>query len=144
MERFFTDVIIPFKPGVLLIRFKPSLIPAVGWSLVITVLLCLPGKEFPLISWLNKIWFDKWVHILLFLVLVIVWSRSLFNKNYKSENLVKLFIWISLTSFAYGVLMEIVQHYFVPFRAFEIGDIIADAAGSLAGYLISVRIYKKN
>jgi len=39
----------------------------------------------------------------------------------------------------YGIVMEIVQHYFIPFRSFDIGDMIADSIGAIAGYFISVR-----
>ena len=89
------------------------------------------------------IWFDKWVHIGLFLVLVIVWNWSFSNKNYERKKLARFFVWITVTGLVYGMLMEIVQHYFIPFRAFDIGDIIADAVGCVTGYLLSLRWFKK-
>ena len=39
----------------------------------------------------------------------------------------------------YGIAMEIVQKYFIPFRSFDVGDIIADAIGSVVGYLFSIK-----
>jgi VanZ family protein len=104
---------------------------AIGWLLVVTILLCLPGTEFPKITWLNKIWFDKWVHAGLFLVLVVVWCRLYVNK--------KTFLRISLLALLYGIVMELVQHFFIPFRSFDTGDIIADGVGCAAGCFIAVK-----
>jgi len=39
----------------------------------------------------------------------------------------------------YGILMEIVQKYFIPFRSFDLGDIIADGIGCAAGYLFVIK-----
>jgi VanZ family protein len=39
--------------------------------------------------------------------------------------------------------MEFVQHYFIPNRSFDLGDIIADGAGSGLGGFLSVRLYIK-
>jgi VanZ family protein len=124
-----------------LLRFKPAFLPAFGWLLMVTFLLCLPGQEFPKMTWLGKIWFDKWVHIGLFLVMVIFWCRALSFKN--PGKLKTLFGRIVLLSIIYGVVMELVQQFFIPFRSFEFLDIVADGIGSLAGYLLSVRWYIK-
>ena len=42
---------------------------------------------------------------------------------------------------AYGVGMEIVQKYFIPFRSFDVGDIIADAVGCITGYLVLRKMF---
>ena len=39
----------------------------------------------------------------------------------------------------YGIAMEFVQKYFVPFRSFDLGDIIADGVGCLAGFFYSIK-----
>ena len=39
----------------------------------------------------------------------------------------------------YGIAMEFVQKYFIPFRSFDFGDIIADGIGCVAGYYFSVK-----
>lgn len=115
-------------------RSIPFFLP-IAWLLLVTILLCLPGSEFPEITWLNKIWFDKWVHIGLFLVLVTVWCRVYVNK--------KAFIRIGFIALLYGVVMELVQHYFIPFRSLDVGDIIADGIGSVAGYVIALKYFLK-
>jgi VanZ family protein len=115
---------------------------AFAWLATITFLLCLPGSEFPKQGWLEKIWIDKWVHAALFLALVMLWCRAYAGKN-KTGDKKKIFLWIAITGLVYGTIMEIVQHFYVPFRSFEAGDIIFDGAGSAAGYFISVKKYLK-
>jgi len=88
---------------------------------------------------MGKIWFDKWVHIGLFMIMVILWNRTFSEKNHK-----KLFRTIAILSILYGIIMELVQQFFIPFRSFEITDIAADTIGSFAGYLISMKWYIKN
>jgi len=39
----------------------------------------------------------------------------------------------------YGILMELVQKYFIPFRSFDLGDILADGIGCFAGYLFAMK-----
>jgi len=127
-----------------LFRFKPSPLPAIIWSLIITFLLCLPGTEFPKNTWLNKVWLiDKWIHICLFLVLVFFWSWAFSGKQSEKGKQRKVFLRIALLSLVYGIIMEIVQRYFIPFRSFSYGDIAANAVGCFIGYVIIVRRYIK-
>jgi VanZ family protein len=117
-------------------NYRNALATAVVWLLVVTTLLCIPGTKLPKISWQNKIWLDKWVHIGLFLILVFLWCWAYSKRKELSK---KLFINVTILFIVYGIAMEIVQHYFIPFRLFDVGDIIADAAGAIAGYFISVK-----
>jgi VanZ family protein len=43
----------------------------------------------------------------------------------------------------YGIIMEFVQKFYIPYRSFDIGDIIADAIGCSLGVLVSIRMYIK-
>jgi VanZ family protein len=109
--------------------------------MLVTVLLCIPGKEFPSSTWMSMIWFDKWVHVGLFLVMVILWSWAISGK---SQGILKRsFLRIALLSILYGVVMELVQEFFIPNRSFEILDIVTDGIGSLAGYILSTRWFIK-
>jgi VanZ family protein len=123
-------------------RYWP-LIAAICWLLLITILLIIPGSELPKRNWFNQIYLDKWIHIFLFLVLVLLWAIGL-GKNYPTftRDIKRLFT-ISLLAIAYGILMEIVQKYFVSNRSFEVKDILADTAGSLLGFWVAKRSVKK-
>lgn len=115
---------------------------AIFWLLFVTFLLSLPGTEFPKITWLNKIWIDKWVHFLIFLILVILWCRAYGSKQ-KKGSLRKVFIRIAVLCLIHGVAMELIQHFFISFRSFEMLDIVADGAGCIAGFFLVNRWYIK-
>ena len=121
-----------------------TIVFAVLWLLLVTSLLCTPGAKLPKITWGDKIWFDKWVHIFLFIILVILWSKAYSHKKNTDSGSRKIFLQIMITGVVYGIAMEIVQKYFIPFRSFDIGDIIADAIGCVVGYLISIKKFKSD
>lgn len=122
------------------IRF---LLPGILWIILCTFLFTLPGSSFPKEDWLDKIWFDKWVHIGLIGLLVISWCWGFQKKLANKQKLTGLFRWILLLAIAYGVGMEFVQKHLVANRSFDGGDIIADSAGAIIGYLYSSRVYIK-
>jgi len=117
---------------------------AIIWLLIITTLLCIPGTEFPKIKWEDKIWLDKWVHVFLFMVLVILSSKASSGKKRIQANTRKIFFQIMILGFLYGILMEIVQEYFILNRSFDLADILADGAGCFIGYLISIKRFAKS
>ena len=123
--------------------FQASLLFAVGWLLMLTILLCIPGSKLPKIDWHDKIWLDKWAHFFLFLTLVFLWCKVYTNKiaNVKVK---RIFLVIAILSMIYGIGLEFVQHYFIPFRSFDYGDMIADGLGAMAGYFFAGnRLLKK-
>ena len=122
------------------IRF---LLPGVLWIILCTILFTLPGSSFPKEDWLDKIWFDKWVHIGLIGLLVLSWCWGIQKKLVNKQKLAGIFRWILFLAIAYGVGMEFVQKHLVANRSFDGGDIIADSAGAIIGSLYSRRVYIK-
>jgi VanZ family protein len=118
-------------------RIRPSFLPAIIWLLISTILLCLPGSAFPKETWLDKIWFDKWVHIGLFAIMVTLWCWAYSNKYLLKSKTRSLFILLALIWLVYGFVMELVQGQFIPNRDFELGDVGADAIGCFLGLLFS-------
>lgn len=116
---------------------RPSILPAIGWMILCTILLVLPGSTFPKEDWLSKIWFDKWVHIGLFSIMVVLWCRGLQKASKKQ------YFFIPAAALAYGIIMEFIQQHFVVNRSFDPGDIVADAIGCIIGYWFSFRYIKK-
>jgi VanZ family protein len=122
-----------------------TLLAAIGWFITSIVLLTLPGTAFPQEDWLDKVWFDKWVHIGMFALLVLLWClaiRSL-KKDIFSRKLIRVFSIIAIIFLGYGIGMEFIQKNFIPYRSFDSGDIIADAVGCAAGLIFSVKRYIK-
>jgi VanZ family protein len=119
---------------------KPNYIPAFNAFVFFTVLLLLPGSAFPEENFLTRIQFDKWVHVGIFTLLVVLfcWGSLRKQRGTKSR-----FIKIAIAMLLYGIAIEFIQHYFIKNRGFELGDILADAGGCLIGYFFSSHRYIK-
>lgn len=122
----------------LLIRLcRPVLLP-VAWTLLIIVLLCLPGQDIPsqgpLFSLPNL---DKLVHAGLFGALNLFWFLYLLPRLSGRQKKQRVLILIAFLSILMGIVMEWVQLEFIPSRDFDVMDMLADAAGVLVtgGYL---------
>jgi len=125
-------------------KIKPSFIPAICWLIISTVLLTIPGSSFPKKNWLGTIWIDKWVHIGIFTIMSVLWCRAILQKHYEKKRLKNIFWGLGIIWLSYGIGMEFVQKYYIPNRSFDMGDIIADAAGCTIGVVYSIRRYIKN
>jgi hypothetical protein len=118
---------------------------AIGWFIISIILLTLPGTAFPQEDWLDKIWFDKWVHIGMFSILAWLWCAYWYyhKMNEAAATLKRIFIAIGIFCLLYGILMEFVQKNYIPYRSFDFGDIVADAVGSSLGSFFSTWRYIK-
>ena len=88
--------------------------------------------------------FDKWVHIGIFIILSFLLCRAIHKVKTVSGKLKNNFILIGTICLFYGIAIEFVQQYWVAYRSFDFGDIIADGAGAAAGVLYSFKRYIKN
>ena len=107
----------------------PFFIPAIIWFLLSFYLLTLPGTAFPTRDWFNTLQVDKWVHILLFGVLVMLFYHP-FKPNWKTKSFKSIAVLMAIAALAYGVAMEFVQKKYIPYRSFDEWDIVADGIGS--------------
>jgi VanZ family protein len=108
---------------------KPKIvgfIPALLWLIITIILLTLPGSDIPQAPFFEIIYFDKWVHIGMFGILMLLWSYPFLKDQIRAKN---AFAIVGVSIICYGVLMEFVQKYFTYERSFDISDIMADAAG---------------
>lgn len=116
---------------------------AVAWLIFSTVLMVLPGSTLPHQSWLGEYRIDKWVHIALFAILVILWARVVWKKNPINNKAMTSFILLGVAALGYGFVMELVQRYFVFQRSYDNRDIFADGVGCAIGVLFSILRYTK-
>ena len=126
-----------------MIKIKPGFLPGIAWLLISTFLLTIPGSAFPKENWLEKLWVDKWVHLGMFSIMVFLWCWATMKIPQAAAQRKKTFIIIACVALVYGGAMEFVQHYLIPNRSFDIGDIIADAVGCAIGLLFSWQRYIK-
>ncbi len=129
------------------VKLKFSLfLPAILWLIITTVLLVLPGPDIPSVSFLNLIYFDKWVHAGLFGGMTFLFSFPFIFKKFNATK--KLLIYIAIVCALYGVAMEYVQKYIAFERDFDYFDMVADGVGCVIGYFASAilkrRLEKKN
>ncbi len=87
--------------------------------------------------------FDKWVHIGLFSILSFLFCWAFFKITVKDFEKKKQFIQTGILCLLYGILMELVQRYFIPNRSFDAGDIAADGVGAFLGIFYSLKKYIK-
>jgi VanZ family protein len=114
---------------------RPRIAIAAVYFIILNILFTLPGTAFPSDDWMTRIWFDKWVHTGLFFVLIILVGWAI-----RSDR--KPWAIILISAAVYGILVEIVQHKWIPFRSFDWGDWIADITGSVLGMLAFNRAKK--
>ena len=110
---------------------------AISWFIIMCVLFFLPGSALPAEhGWMIMIRIDKLVHMFLFATLFLMW-RFAFNYPQKFYT-----IWLFLAVVAYGLVVELVQKYWIPGRSFDLYDLLADSIGSIAGWLVYTYIKK--
>jgi VanZ family protein len=109
---------------------------ALLYFLFISILFFLPGSAFPKEDWLSKINFDKWVHVGFFLVLLLLWCWALLPSKRNMR-------WLLAAAAVYGISIELVQHYLIANRSFDLGDWVADMTGALLALWFWGRYVKK-
>lgn len=110
-------------------------IPGIAWFFLTLILICLPGTDIPTVeTWLNDIYFDKWVHAGLFAVLTFLFiypvTRLSLSWHIKKNTAIK----IAIAAFVWGLTTELIQKYFIPDRSFDLFDWGADTLGILVAY----------
>ncbi|HVU84355.1 MAG TPA: VanZ family protein [Puia sp.] len=112
--------------------------PAIIWTLIIFILLVLPGGILPSESKFSIPNFDKFIHISLFGGFVLLWSYYYSAKPHKKNR--NILVAIFVIGCLYGIGMEYVQKYFIPRRDFDVEDILADVIGSAIGFILIISI----
>jgi VanZ family protein len=110
-------------------RWLQSPVTLILYWVFITSLFMLPGSALPKNNWFTEVYFDKWVHVgflaaLLFLALSAI-------KSFRVKQWLPIVIIIG-----YGGVIELIQHYFIANRAFDVWDWVADTVGGYVGLVI--------
>lgn len=109
-------------------------IPGIAWFFVVLYLMCLPGSQIPSIGWLNALYFDKWVHVGIFALLVLLFCWPLYNSSLTTKERVHYFFKIAVAASIWGLTTEFIQKFFVVGREFSLFDWLADSIGSLIAF----------
>jgi len=113
----------------------------ITWSLIIIILCCIPGKEFPDASLFKIPHLDKIVHFTFYFVLSVV-SVNYFSKQYSSQLSSSSAYFITfIYGLILGVAIEFIQHFFIPFRDGNALDGLANTTGSIFGlFIVKVKL----
>ncbi len=119
-----------------------SFVPAICAFIVATLLFCLPGDQLSEAGWLEELELDKVVHVGLFAGLVFLWCLpfQLLIKDVDRQK--KIYALIAIGFMVYGVVIEFIQRDLIPYRSFDIYDIVADIIGCAIGW-ITIRNWPK-
>src|SRR5579864_8915317 len=118
-------------------KYFGNIYSPIGWTLIIGILLAMPGSMLPNESRFSIPQFDKIVHISMFGGFVFLWNLYLSTRPITASRLLRLFFLIFLLAESYGIGMEYVQKYWVVGRDFDEADIIADIIGAGIAYGLS-------
>ncbi len=106
----------------------------ITWTLVIIILLAMPGSMLPSEQGFSIPNFDKFVHLTLFGGMVFLWCFYFNSKKYSSKKLAVFFFLTFFSACALGIGMEYVQRCCIPFRDFDEADMIFDMIGAGISY----------
>ncbi|HEY4874834.1 MAG TPA: VanZ family protein [Puia sp.] len=108
----------------------------IAWSIIVLILLTLPGSMLPQEKVFAIPNFDKLVHMGLFGGFVLLWSLYFNKKILNQRKLLVIFFRIFIISSLYGATTEFIQRY-IPSRDFDVADILADVIGAAIAYGIA-------
>lgn len=111
-------------------------IPVVIWMGFIAFLSLMKQSNLPENIFLQRIYADKWIHVILYAVLSFLVVQAL-SRNFIESS--KIFFYAAFVSIIYGILMEAAQSKMNLGRSFELLDILANITGSFSGVLIYKR-----
>ncbi|MDX9847635.1 MAG: VanZ family protein [Tenuifilaceae bacterium] len=107
-----------------------------AWTVIILLATTLPSSSIPKTSLLNIPHFDKIVHFVLFFVLAIL-LISEFNTLRKEGELTRMSAVIALAvSVVYGLIIELLQLYFLTTRSGSLYDFAANVMGAIVAVLL--------
>jgi hypothetical protein len=111
------------------------------WTICVVIGCCLPGSMIPNERGFKIPQFDKLVHVTMFGGFVFLWNLYLTNRSLALPRLLGFFFLFYMLGNFFGISMEIVQKYWIPWRDYDTYDIIADMFGAGIGYGLSGMIF---
>ena len=109
--------------------------PALLWTILIFILMAIPGNMLPKEEKTFIPNLDKLVHATLFGSFVFLWSIYYATRKEKNNHSDSRFVLILIIACLYGVATELMQKYLIPNRDYDIYDIMADSIGAALGFL---------
>jgi hypothetical protein len=126
-----------FMVNIILTKYtKPF---AIIWTLFVLLLCSFPGQYIPVISWLEILSFDKWVHMSIFFILTFSWMNYYYHQNSLNKKNKYLIVWSCIF---YGGILEYLQYLIFSHRSADYLDFIANSVGSILALLLFKTLYQ--
>jgi VanZ family protein len=103
--------------------------------------MCLPGEDLPPTDWLHINFLDKWAHIVVFGLIVLLFCWPFSNSEFNEAQRKNYFIKIAFATAVWGLAIEFIQKYFIPGRSFDLFDWAADSLGALITFFICQKLF---
>lgn len=107
------------------------------WTFVVAILCLANFGNMPKVALVNS---DKYVHFVFHFVFTGLWFLCFYHEKNGLSNAKKIFL-VFLLSFAYGILVEIMQDLFTRTRKADVFDVFANTAGALTAVIL-IRFYQ--
>jgi VanZ family protein len=114
------------------LEHKKNFFLAFLWTLAIAVACLVSMNEVPNVTVYGK---DKTVHAFFYFVFSILWFLFL-SKEMPKWTFVQKALFVIISSFLYGGIIEISQGQFTDTRKADVYDVIANVSGSIVGILV--------
>lgn len=123
---------------------KISFWTALSWSGIIVYLCLIKSSNIPIVDITNL---DKLVHAFFYFVFTLLWF-FVFDFYFKNTNRIKLLFISFLSSFFFGIVIEIFQAVFTTTRNGDVLDVLANSTGALVAIVLLIvldknKIYNK-
>lgn len=107
-----------------------------AWALLILVACIVPANKVHRSFLLNIKHADKYLHFIMYFVFSVILYID-FHKYYRlPKNRQLTFLYIFAISLFWGIIIEIIQYFFVSGREGSIVDVLANAGGIIAGIIL--------
>ena len=118
-----------------------TFIPGIAWFFLVLTLICLPKSDLPVTNdWLEKIFFDKWVHLGMFAILAFLFMAPVGKHPFPTSKKKHIFLRLLLATVCWGLATECIQ-LGIPGRSFDWIDWVADSVGAWIAYLACRKRY---
>jgi VanZ family protein len=111
---------------------------SIVWALLIFFFSVMPIRGVPHYKLFQIPYFDKWIHLMFYLVLGALLFYEINATTGGSKINFKTILYIGIITIGYGVLIEFIQFSILPSRSGEPLDVLANTTG----FLLSAILYK--
>ena len=124
---------------------------SIVFAFIILILTTIPGSNLNPPPILNFSLIDKVAHFFVFLILSVILFADikrnyhltpmiLTNTNSGKTSYKKIFFLVLLITFIYGIIIELLQLFFIANRSAEFYDVLANFLGIITGCLLQIKL----